>query len=165
MRYGVWIAIFMIIGVSCAMGTTHTISTSGFTFTPDSITIASDDTVVFALSLMHTAREVSKATWDANDTVSNGGFDLPFGGGTAMPSGLGTHYYVCVPHASIGMKGRIVVAAGITRTIVNGWNMISIPVAVSDSSVSTLYPTAVSEAFSYVGRYEPQAHLRNGVGY
>ena len=52
---------------------------------------------------------MSEATWNANGTTSNGGFDLPFGGGTVVLTQVGIHYYVCVPHASLGMKGTITV--------------------------------------------------------
>jgi plastocyanin len=88
---------------------THTITNSGFSFSPSSITINIGDTVKFVLESIHDAREVNQATWNANGTTSNGGFDLPFGGGTVVLTQTGIHYYVCVPHASIGMKGTITV--------------------------------------------------------
>jgi hypothetical protein len=56
--------------------------------------------------------EVSQTTWNANgSTALTGGFQLGFGGGQLQPSqlGVGTHYYVCVTHASQGMKGSIIV--------------------------------------------------------
>ncbi len=94
---------------SLTLSATHTITNSGFTFSPASITINIGDTVYFVLASIHSAREVSQATWDADGTTANGGFDLPFGGGTAVLTQAGIHYYVCVPHASIGMKGMITV--------------------------------------------------------
>ena len=56
--------------------------------------------------------EVSKPIWDANEaTPLSGGFSLPFSGGLLIPEQLaiGTHFYVCTPHAMLGMKGSIVV--------------------------------------------------------
>jgi plastocyanin len=92
-----------------SFSTTHTITTSGFAFSPSSITITLGDTVNFVLASIHNAREVSQATWNGNGTTSNGGFDLPFGGGKVVLTQAGIHYYVCVPHASGGMKGTITV--------------------------------------------------------
>jgi len=68
--------------------------------------------VNFALAAIHNAVEVSQSTWDANGTTAlPGGFQEPLGGGLVLPAqlGVGTHYYVCQPHASLGMKGIIIV--------------------------------------------------------
>ena len=143
----------------------HTIINSGFTFLPDSILIAPGETIHFVLDLMHTAREVSQATWLANGTLSNGGFDLPLGGGNTILNEAGVHYYVCVPHASLAMKGRIVVSSSIPRTVSTGWNMVSLPVRVSDPRVSAVFPSAAMNAFSYQGTYHAQSVLANGPGY
>jgi plastocyanin len=88
------------------------ITNSGDTFSPSSITITFGDTVNFVLASEHDAREVSLETWNANGiTPLPGGFQTPFGGGLVLPEqlGVGTHYYVCTPHAVIGMKGTIIV--------------------------------------------------------
>jgi len=90
----------------------YTIENSGNTFSPDEITITVGDTVQFKLEIAHNAVEVSQSTWDANGATSlAGGFSVAKGGGTVLPAKLtvGTHYYVCVPHASMGMKGKIIV--------------------------------------------------------
>ncbi len=92
---------------------TTTISNSGTTFTPNAITINLGDDVSFSITISHNAIEVSKATYDANkNTALPGGFSVDFGGGTVSADKLteGVHYYVCSPHASIGMKGTINVA-------------------------------------------------------
>jgi len=68
--------------------------------------------VNFALAASHDALEVSQATWNANGTTAlPGGFQTPFGGGLVLPSilGIGTHYYVCTSHVTLGMKGIIIV--------------------------------------------------------
>lgn len=90
-------------------GTTHTITNSGFNFTPNAITINLGDTINFSIESMHNAREVSQETWVSNNTTSNGGFQVPFGGGIIVPAEVKTYYYVCVPHAGLGMKGTITV--------------------------------------------------------
>jgi plastocyanin len=101
--------LFILATANASLSATHTITNSGFTFSPSAITINVGDTVHFVLASIHSAREVDQATWNAGGTTSNGGFDLPLGGGTAVLTQAGTHYYVCVPHASIGMKGTITV--------------------------------------------------------
>lgn len=94
--------------------TVWTITNSGITFSPATITINQGDTVNFVLESEHNAVQVSQATWNANGTTAlSGGFQVSFGGGMILPEQLtpGTHYYVCTPHASFGMKGTIVVQA------------------------------------------------------
>lgn len=91
---------------------THTITTPGFQFSPNTLTILEGDTVIFDIENLHNAVEVTEATWNANGTTPmTGGFSLPLGGGTVLPAFLepGIHYYVCQPHANMGMKGRIIV--------------------------------------------------------
>ena len=90
---------------------TYTITNSGFTFSPSTITINVGDTVNFVLESIHNAREVDKSTWDADGNTSNGGFDTPDGGGMIVLTQPGTVYYVCKHHASLGMKGTITVNA------------------------------------------------------
>lgn len=143
----------------------HTVINSGFTFLPDSILAGVGDTIHFVLELMHTAREVSASTWLADDTTSNGGFDLPFGGGDVVMTQLGTHYFVCVPHAFLGMKGRIIVASTVKRSIASGWNMVSVPVSAFDHTSAALFPSAISDAFSFSGSYQVASTLSPGIGY
>lgn len=92
-------------------GTTHTITNSGFNFVPNAITINPGDTINFSLESMHNALEVNQATWNSNGTTSNGGFQVPFGGGIVVLTEVKTYYFVCVPHAGFGMKGMITVSS------------------------------------------------------
>ena len=94
-----------------AYSITWQVTNSGFTFSPATVTIHLGDNVNFTLDANHNALEVSSATWNANGATTNGGFNVAFGGGLVSTSLLtvGTHYYVCQPHASLGMKGKIVV--------------------------------------------------------
>jgi plastocyanin len=101
---------------SAVYSTTWIITNSGYTFTPASVTITFGDDVNFTLESIHNAVEVTKATWDVDgNTALPGGFQTLIGGGLVPSSQLavGTHYYVCSPHASLGMKGVIIVQ-GIT---------------------------------------------------
>lgn len=95
-----------------AGATTHTIGNSGTSFSPASLSINLGDTVIFSIASSHNAVEVSQATWNGNgNTPLSGGFSVPFGGGTVVPTSTGTYYYVCSPHASLGMKGTITVTS------------------------------------------------------
>src|SRR5688572_11861377 len=90
--------LLFILFFQAASATTFTITNSGNSFAPASMTIAVGDTVVFVLTSTHDAREVSQTTWNSNGTTSlTGGFQTAFGGGTVFPAqlGIGTHYYVC----------------------------------------------------------------------
>ena len=92
--------------------TKWTIVNSGLTFSPSTISISYGDSIIFSLASIHNALEVSETTWNADgNTALPGGFALPYGGGLVLPAQLtvGTHYYVCQPHASLGMKGTITV--------------------------------------------------------
>jgi len=103
--------------------TVWTVNNSTFSFTPALITINFGDTVNFVITIDHDAREVSQSTWNSNgNTALPGGFQTSFGGGMILPPqlGIGTHYYVCTPHADIGMKGRIIVQNS-TAIIENQW--------------------------------------------
>jgi len=102
--------IALLLSTGLASATTHTITNSGFTFSPSNVTIELGDTVRFTLTLDHNAVEVSQSTWNANgSTLLAGGFIRPYGGGIVVLTTTGTHYYVCSPHADGGMKGRITV--------------------------------------------------------
>lgn len=110
---------------------TWTIVNEGLTFSPANVEIELGDDVVFELGAIHNAIEVSQQTWEANgNTPLPGGFAVGFGGGTVSAEQLtaGSHYYVCGPHASLGMKGIIVVQ-----------NTTGIPVNPLKASVS-IYP-------------------------
>jgi plastocyanin len=99
---------FLVFSISpTSFGATYTITNSGFTFSPDEITISPGDTVIFSLGAIHNAVQVSEETWNNNGNTSNGGFSLPFGGGQVVLEDEGTYYYVCEPHANQGMKGII----------------------------------------------------------
>jgi len=105
-----------------ALSTITTVTNSGFTFSPSTITVNIGDTVSFSLASVHNVAEVSQATFTANgNTQLAGGFSTPSGGGLVFTAALtiGTHWYVCQPHASMGMKGKIIVqnATGVAENL------------------------------------------------
>lgn len=85
-------------------------TTSQNEFTPDDITINTADIVRFVMgSTIHNAVEVNLSTWQAGGTTPiSGGFEVGFGE-TKDITGLsvGTHYFVCQTHSSMGMRGKI----------------------------------------------------------
>lgn len=98
-----------ILPLNITHATVWTIFNIGNTYSPATITITLGDTVIFSIGGSHNVVEISQATYNANGSTSNGGFTLPFGGGTYIPTQVQTYYFVCVPHASVGMKGQIIV--------------------------------------------------------
>ena len=88
---------------------TQTITTSGFSFLPDTINITVGDTATFILGSNHNAVEVDSLTWVNNGNTYNSGFAIWYGQtGTFIPTIAKTYYYVCQPHVSLGMKGVII---------------------------------------------------------
>ncbi|MEM7433992.1 MAG: plastocyanin/azurin family copper-binding protein [Myxococcota bacterium] len=80
-------------------------------FMPEDITISTGDTVRFVMTDTHNALEVSQETYDARGTTPlEGGFEVDFGQtGEVTFDTPGVHYYVCTPHATVGMIGTITV--------------------------------------------------------
>lgn len=114
MKKSILLLMFLLMTSLTGFCTTWNITDNGFTFSPSSITIAVGDDVSFVLGSIHDAREVSQTTWNSNGTLAlSGGFQTPFGGGLVSSAKLtaGTHYYVCTNHASMGMKGIIIVSS------------------------------------------------------
>ena len=112
MKHSLLTLAFIAIAFQASKATTFIISTSGLTFSPSSLNVTDQDTIVFNVTSPHNATEVSQATWNANQASAlAGGF--AFGVGSNMLTNLvaGTRYYVCTPHVAAGMKGQIVIAS------------------------------------------------------
>ncbi|WKZ66452.1 MAG: plastocyanin/azurin family copper-binding protein [Flavobacteriales bacterium] len=91
----------------------QTINQSNFTFNPNLLTVPPGTEITITLGGGHTFTQVSEATWNANgNTALPGGFNFNSGTHQLTLTDPGTYYYVCIPHASMGMKGRIVVESG-----------------------------------------------------
>jgi len=102
------------------------VTTSGFTFSPDTVTINVGDSVCWSgLSTVHNVVEVNQTNWNSNmDNPLPGGFfsgsigavatfSFPFAGPMYPP---GTYYYICENHIGSGMKGRVIVLGTPTQT-------------------------------------------------
>lgn len=58
-----------------------------------------------------------------------------------------------------------VIRGGTSFNVNNGWNLVSVPLTVSDPTKTVLYPNAMSPAFAYNGAYTLEDTLVNGKGY
>jgi plastocyanin len=112
------ITVLLVLGLTtCMQAKRYIVTNAGFTFSPATLNVEVGDSVIFQLASAHDVVEVSQATWDANGSQSNGGFQLPFGGGIFSPKSAGTIYYVCEPHSSFGMKGMLIVRPKSTTAV------------------------------------------------
>jgi plastocyanin len=147
-----FIILFFVFSLTCS-GTTFTISTSGFAFSPASTTINLGDIVNFSLAgTNHDAVEVSLATYNANGTTPlAGGFSFGIGVSGTVPAAkltVGTHYFICTPHIGFGMKGTIIVNN-------SGCTPPSAPVSIAgntvacSNSINAYSVTSVSGATDY----------------
>lgn len=114
------VLVMVVLGTVTAKAAQYTITNVGTTFSPNTLSIKVGDTVNFVLANNHNAVEVSQATYDANGNTSNGGFSVPYGGGPVVFQNAGTYYFVCQPHAALGMKGIITVSAVTGVTDIQG---------------------------------------------
>lgn len=117
MRYLLLLLLF-ICGLAVNAQTLHTITQTSFTFTPQVLTITQGDNVQFVFTTgTHNAMEVTETAYNNNSAnpIVSGGFQINLmrqAGTYQVPAGtltVGTHYYVCTPHAAQGQKGMIIV--------------------------------------------------------
>lgn len=120
----------------------QTISTQGFTFNPSTLTVTAGTTITLNIGGAHTMTEVDEATWNANGNTWNGGFNFDGGTHTLTLDIPGTYYYVCVPHANAGMKGRIIVesSTGVQGPI----NLVPVRAYPNPASTELFIPVPVS---------------------
>jgi len=95
-----------------AFATQIPLTNSGNAYIPLVLQINLGDTIIVGTGITHTTRQVSQATWNANDTASlGGGFGDKTPGDFIIPTSLGDIYYVCVEHVAMNsMKGMIKVS-------------------------------------------------------
>ncbi len=70
-----------------------------------------------------------------------------------------------IPSLGLGLYGRAIPDSSLVFQANSGWNIISVPVAAPDNKKSTLFPTVVSQAYTYIGGYVPADTLITGMGY
>lgn len=93
--------------------TTHELFVTDFQFAPAIIQAEQGDSLrILPVDSGHTFTQVSEETWNANGNEPSGQyqFDFLLDTVTVELTGSGTIYYVCSPHAAMGMKGIVNVA-------------------------------------------------------
>lgn len=92
--------------------TSYTVSISGFSYSPATLTVSVGDVVTIAASGSHPLAEVSQTTWNANGTATlSTGFGTKTSNYTFTITSASDIYYVCTNHVSMGMKGVITVSS------------------------------------------------------
>ena len=105
------ISVLLISGISAFAQQAFTVTKSGFSFSPASISAKVGDKVTFSVGTAHPVLQVEESTYNSNgNTPLSGGFSFPSGSGTYTTADPGTIYYICVNHISLGMKGKIEVS-------------------------------------------------------
>lgn len=113
--------ILPLLGTSALFATNHQITISGTNYSPSLLVVQINDVVNIEASSTHPLVQVSKATWDASlNTELAGGWGTKTASYQFTITTTDTIYFVCQQHASIGMKGRIVVDAvnGMKKTTI-----------------------------------------------
>ena len=91
--------------------TSYTITTSGLSYSPSTLTVTVGDVVTISASGTHPLAEVSQATWNANGTATlSTGFGNKTSTYTFTITAATDIYYVCTNHVGSGMKGKIIVS-------------------------------------------------------
>ena len=144
--------------------TSYTITTVGMSFSPDTIHCDVGDTINFILGGYHNAVEVSDSTWLAGGNTSNAGFSFGYGAtGMFIPEECHTFYYVCQPHASLGMKGVIVAhhtaVYGCTDSLAVNYDSLA---TINDSSC--YYTDLFISEYAEGSSYNKYIEIYNGTG-
>lgn len=90
--------------------TTHQLFAIDFQFNPSVINAIEGDSLQITFNpTTHTFTQVSEETWNANGSEPDGNYNIgPGVSSITIPlDATGTIYYVCLPHASMGMKGIV----------------------------------------------------------
>ncbi len=109
--------------------TTHIVTTSGFDFVPENITIQAGDSIMWTdlQAAFHNVVETDCPT--SSSSTSNGGFDSGIAGGvdtfTVQFNDAGTFCYICEPHVSLGMVGSITVEEVTPVPTLDEWGLIA----------------------------------------
>ena len=118
--------------------TDYIITISGFTYTPNSISVISGDKVTIEASTFHPLVQVDKATWETNgNTPMNNGWGTKTSSFDFIAATSDTIYFVCSVHHATGMKGRIIVQ-GLIDIKINKYETDLINLFPNPASTSTI---------------------------
>jgi len=145
-------------------GTTWTVSSSGLPGQPNSVMVDVQGSIYAFYGIVGAYRSTDfGATW--NPLATSG---LP-GNQKFLSMACDSSGYLYAGGNGYGVvRSALPSSLGLSElsvTVNDRWNIVSVPLTVSNYAKSTLYPTAVSNAFAYQGGYVTAATLANGVGY
>lgn len=122
--YSVLLLSILAIGMKA---TSYTITTSGFSYSPATLTVTVGDVVTISASGSHPLAEVSQATWNAAGTATlSTGFGNKTSAYTFTITSANDIYYVCTNHVSMGMKGMITVSTVGVKEVTDAISNISL---------------------------------------
>jgi plastocyanin len=154
----IYLTLLAIIAFAGIKAATYTITISGFTYSPPTLTVNVGDVVTIQASGTHPLNQVSAATWSANGTATlSGGFGSQTTNYTFTASVAGDVYYVCQNHASMGMKGIVTVQSttGIAQNALSFQNLNVFPNPAKDKITVSLSSDKAANAtfklFSVIG--------------
>jgi hypothetical protein len=155
-------------------------------FTPSSISFGTVEVLSNKVdSVMLTNTGTATLTISTIESNNSSVFNVTESGPLMIGAGDSTQIHITFQPASSGeQEARITIAhdgisaldtihvAGIGHqenqfdlSINSGWNMLSVPVTVPDYQKTTLFPTAISDAFSFTNAYVAEELLDNKKGY
>ena len=127
----IYTLLFVCISLMSARATSYTISTSGTSYSPNTLTVSIGDVITIQASGTHPLAQVDQTTWNANGTATvSGGWGTTTANHTFTVSSANSIYFVCTNHVGMGMKGQITVAAsGIKEnsSVVNSISIFPVP--------------------------------------
>lgn len=95
-----------------AHAASYTISISGTSYSPNTLTVSIGDVITIQASAAHPLAQVDGTTWNANGTATlSSGWGTKTADHTFTVSSVNTIYYVCTMHVGLGMKGQIAVTS------------------------------------------------------
>lgn len=113
MKLLVFVAILAFVVLSLSQAAT--ISNSGNTWSPSSVTIKRGESVLWRYGAIHNVAQSSSA--DATTRQTGGFYSGAVGANTNFTQTFntaGTFYFICEPHAAAGMRGSVVVSSSAT---------------------------------------------------
>ncbi len=119
------LALLLFAAFQTAFATNITIVTSGFTYSPSTVTGAVGDVVTISASTTHPLVQVDLTNWTANTpTPMGGGWGTKTANYTFTITVTQDIYYMCANHGANGMKGKILVpSVGIMQATAAAYNI------------------------------------------
>jgi len=131
-------------------------------------------TVLFIALLAASALPSSENAFGQNSNIGwsgiSGGAGLSGAGNSGVVSSAGQALVGSSGASNAGVtSGFLAVARSVgplhLYSVTDKWNLISVPLTMSDYTKTLIYPTAVSNAFYFNAGYFSDPTLENGVGY